>query len=124
MAASSHAAAAPADALGASGLLVLTLGTLDFGLEQSIIIPALPRLGLHYHASTIAISWLATAYLLSATVAAPLVGRLGDLYGKRRLLLVSPSAFTLGSLLSALAQSVSLAIAGRAVQGWARPSYR
>jgi MFS family permease len=117
MAATSHAAAVPADALGASGLLVLTLGTLDSGLEQSIIIAALPRLGLHYHASTIAIAWLATAFLLSATVAAPLLGRLGDLFGKRRLLLVSLSAFTLGSLLCALAESVSLAIAGRAVQG-------
>jgi MFS family permease len=117
MSASSQAAAVPADALGAGGLFVLTLGTLDFGLEQSIIIPALPRLAVHYHASTIAIAWLATAFLLSATVAAPLVGRLGDLYGKRRLLLAALGAFTLGSLLCALGQSVSLAIAGRAVQG-------
>jgi MFS family permease len=115
--ASSHAAARPIDAPTAAGLFVLTLGALDFGLEQSIIVAALPRLATDYHASLIAIGWLATAFLLAAIVAVPLVGRLGDLFGKRRMLLVSLNAFTLGSLVCALAHSVPLAIAGRAIQG-------
>jgi MFS family permease len=117
MSAKSHTAAQPTDALTAGGLFVLALGALDFGLEQSTIVPALPRLAAHYQASAIATGWLATGFLLAATVAAPLFGRLGDLFGKRRLLLVSLSAFTLGSLLCALAESVPLAIAGRVVQG-------
>jgi MFS family permease len=115
--ASSHAAEHPAEALTAGGLFVLTLGALDFGLEQSIIVPALPRLAVHYHASAIAVAWLATAFLLAATVAVPLFGRLGDLFGKRRLLLIALAAFAIGSLICALADSIPAAIAGRAVQG-------
>jgi MFS family permease len=117
MSASSHAAARPAASLTGGGLFVLTLGALDFGLEQSIIVPALPRLAEQYHATPIAIAWLGTGFLLSAIVAVPVMGRLGDLFGKRRLLLVSLGSFTLGSLICALSDSVGPAIAGRVVQG-------
>jgi MFS family permease len=104
-------------ALSAGAVLVLTLGALDFGLEQSIVVPALPRFAVDYHASLIAVGWLATAFLLSAIVAVPLFGRLGDIYGKRRLLLVCLGAFAAGSFASAVSDSIALAIAGRALQG-------
>jgi MFS family permease len=117
MAASAYDLERSADALGIGGLVVLSLGALDLGLEQSMIVPALPALAEHYGASVLATAWLGTAFLLVASVAAPLFGRLGDLVGKKRLLLVSLGAFMLGSLLCAVAQSVGLAIAGRAVQG-------
>ena len=65
------------------GLLVLALGAIDFGFEQSMIVPALPQFAQTYDASLIAVGWLATAYLLTAIVAVPLLSRLGDLYGKR-----------------------------------------
>ena len=107
----------PADASDAAVLVLLTLAALDFGLEQSIIIAALPQLATHYHASLVAIGWLAVAFLLAAIVAVPVVGRLGDLFGKRRMLLVSLVAYMVGSLVCAVAHSVSLVIAGRAVQG-------
>src|SRR5215204_3972286 len=81
---------------------VLALGAVDFGLEQSMIVPALPDFAQTYDASLIAVGWLATAYLLSAIVAVPLLSRLGDLYGKRRMILVSVGAFAAGSLLCAV----------------------
>src|SRR5919199_1006961 len=94
------------------GLLVLAIGSLDIGLEQSLILPALPALAIHYDASLIAVSWLATGYLLAAVVAIPLLGRLGDVFGRRRLLLVALGAFTVGGLLCALSDSIGLVIAG------------
>lgn len=98
-------------------MFVLGLSALDFGLEQSLIVPALPALGEHYHASLIAIAWLVTGFTLASVVGVPVLGRLGDLFGKRRLLLVSLSAFAVGSLVCALTHSIALAIAGRIVQG-------
>jgi MFS family permease len=98
-------------------VIVLTLGALDFGLEQSIVIPALPNLASHYHASLIATGWLATAFVLASIVAVPLCGRLGDLYGKRRLMIISLAAFAAGSAICAATRSIELAIAGRTIQG-------
>jgi MFS family permease len=99
------------------GVFVLSLGALDFGLEQSLIIPALPALGRHYGASVAEVAWLATAFLLASIVAIPLVGRLGDMFGRRRLLLLSLGAFAAGSLVCAVAGSIGPAIAGRVIQG-------
>src|SRR3954453_13258394 len=107
----------PARTLSTGGKVVLALGALDFGLEQSIILPALPLLQVHYGASVIGIAWLATGFLLAAVVAAPLMARLGDVYGKKRMLLWSLAALALGSLLCALTTSIGVAIAGRVLQG-------
>jgi MFS family permease len=103
--------------VSAGAIVVLALGALDFGLEGSLIIPALPRFAELYHASVTGVAWLATGFLISGVVAVPLFGRLADLYGKRRLLLVALAAFCVGSLVCALAHSIELAIAGRIVQG-------
>jgi MFS family permease len=99
------------------GVVVLSLGALDFGLEQSLIIPALPALAEHYDASVTEIAWMVTGFVLASIVAIPLVGRLGDVLGKRRMLLASLAAFAVGSLVCALAESSGLAIAGRVIQG-------
>jgi MFS family permease len=110
--------AAPAErTLSIGGLLVLSLGALDFGLEQSIILPALPELAAHYDASLTSASWLVTGFLLASVVSVPVFGRLGDLYGKRLMLLVALGAFALGSLICALTDYIGIAIAGRAIQG-------
>jgi len=111
------AAREPVRTLSTGGKVVLAAGALDFGLEQSIILPALPRLQVHYGASVIGIAWLATGFLLAAVVAAPLMARLGDAYGKKRLLLWSLGALAVGSLLCALTTSIGVAIAGRVLQG-------
>jgi MFS family permease len=103
--------------LGVAGVLVLGLGALDFGLEQSLVLPALPALADHYSASLDAAAWLATGFLLASVISIPLLGRLGDLFGKRRLLVASLAAFATGSMICALTGSIELAIAGRTVQG-------
>jgi len=103
--------------LSFAGLVVLAIGSLDIGLEQSLVLPALPALAHEYEASLIATSWVATGYLLAAVVANPLLGRLGDVFGRRQMLLVALGAFTIGGLTCALAGSIDLVIAGRIVQG-------
>jgi MFS family permease len=110
-------AAAGPRALSGASLVVLALGGLDFGLEQSLIVPALPAFADHYDASVSAVGWLVTGFLLAGIVAVPVLGRLGDIFGKRRLLLVTLAAFAAGSLICALAGSIELVVAGRIVQG-------
>jgi MFS family permease len=111
------AGAAPRS-LTAGGVFVLGLAALDFGLEQSMLVPALPQLAEAYGASLIAVGWLATAYLLTGIVSVPLLGRLGDLVGKRRMILGSLSAFVAGSLVCAVTHSIAVAIVGRGIQGF------
>src|SRR5918912_347574 len=101
-----------------AGLLVVALGSLDIGLEQSLVLPALPALARHYESSLIATSWIVTGFLLSTVVATPLLGRLGDMFGRRRLLFIALGAFTAGGLVCALSGSIGLVIAGRILQGF------
>src|SRR3712207_976293 len=105
MASTIAAPAAPQEVppLSLGGLLVLAFGAADFGLESSIVLPALPAIAQEYSASLISVSWLATGFLLASVVAVPLFGRIGDLYGRRRLPLIALGAFALGSLICALA---------------------
>jgi MFS family permease len=117
MAGATEAVRAPAGALSLGGILVLALGTFEFSLEQSIVVPALPAVAEHYDASLVATGWIVTGFLLSGIVAVPVLGRLGDLYGKRRLLLLALGAFAVGSLICAVADSIGVVIAGRIVQG-------
>src|SRR5205814_8279623 len=85
-------------------------------LDQLIVGTALPRivgtLGGVTH-----LSWVVTAYVLAATVTTPLYGKLGDMYGRKRLLMVAILIFLAGSALSGLAHSIDQLIAFRAVQG-------
>ena len=96
---------------------VLTLGALDWGLEQFMIVPVLPAVQRTEGASLTAAAWLLTGFLLAAVATAPLFGRLGDMYGKRRLLLVAVGAFAVGSLVCAVSGSMEGLIVGRVIQG-------
>src|SRR5690242_6852789 len=84
---------------------------------QSLVLPALPEIQRELGASPTAISWILTAYLLSASVATPIIGRLGDMYGKQRLLVIVLAVLSLGTLMSAVSSSIGLMILGRVVQG-------
>ena len=96
---------------------VLSVGALSYSLLQSLIIPAIPDIQASLHASATAVSWLLTAFLLTASVATPIVGRLGDMYGKERALLVVLIILAVGTFISAIASSIELMIAGRAIRG-------
>ncbi|HLQ92389.1 MAG TPA: MDR family MFS transporter [Xanthobacteraceae bacterium] len=85
-------------------------------LEQTIVAPALPTMG-RVLGDVENLSWVVTAYLISATVATPLFGKLSDIYGRRRMMLISIGIFIAGSLGCAVAPTVPLLIAGRALQG-------
>src|SRR5579885_150466 len=93
-------------------LLVLLLAALD----QTIVSTALPTivgdLGGISH-----LSWVVTAYLLASTVTGPLYGKLGDLYGRKKVLQAAIVIFLVGSVLCGLAQSMAQLIAFRALQG-------
>src|SRR5499433_2596404 len=93
-------------------LLALILAMLD----QLVVSTALPRIvgdlgGLNH------LSWVVTAYVLASTITTPLYGKLGDLYGRKRLLIAAIVIFLLGSALSGLAHSMDQLIAFRALQG-------
>ena len=95
-------------------ILVLLLASLD----QTIVSTALPtivgELGGYEH-----LSWVVTAYLLASTVAVPLYGRLGDLYGRKIVLQAAIVIFMVGSMLCGIAQGMPELIVFRAIQGWA-----
>jgi EmrB/QacA subfamily drug resistance transporter len=96
---------------------VLSLSAIAYGLLQSLVVPALPDIQRELHASSASVGWLLSAYLLSASVATPIIGRLGDLYGKKRVLVIVSAMVGVGSLLAAVASSVEIMIVGRVIQG-------
>ena len=98
-------------------LAVLSLGGISYALLQSLVVPALPQIQSSLHTSESAVGWVLTAYLLSASVATPIIGRLGDMYGKERLLMIVLLMLAFGTLISAVASSLSLMLLGRVIQG-------
>jgi EmrB/QacA subfamily drug resistance transporter len=98
-------------------LAVLSVSGLAFALSQTLVAPALPYIQHALGASTTGVSWVLTAYLLSASIATPVIGRLGDMLGKERVLLATLAAFGVGSLVCALSHSLGLLIAGRVISG-------
>ncbi len=67
---------------------LLAIAGISYALLQSLVAPALPEIQHALHTSESGVSWVLTAYLLSASVATPVIGRLGDMYGKERLLVI------------------------------------
>ncbi|GAC78532.1 Sugar transporter [Gordonia malaquae] len=98
---------------------VLCFGGLVASLMQTLIIPIQPELPTLLSTSIGNASWIITATLLAAAVAMPIAGRLGDMFGKQRVLLASAILLIVGSLICALSTSLVPMIAGRAVQGLA-----
>jgi EmrB/QacA subfamily drug resistance transporter len=101
------------------GLLVLylALGGLAFACLQSLVSPALSTIGHELGASTADTSWVVTAYLLSASVLTPILGRLGDMVGKRKVLIGVLATLAAGTLVAALAPNLTVLIVARVLQG-------
>src|SRR5580700_9912038 len=98
-------------------LYVLCLGTLMIVLDVTIVGVALPSIKADLGFSSNSIAWVVNAYLLTFGGCLLLGGRLGDLYGHRRLFLIGLAVFTVASLACGLSNSQGLLIAARAVQG-------
>ena len=98
-------------------LFILSLSALAFALAQTTLIPALTELANSLHTDASGVAWTVTGYLLSAAVCTPIFGRLGDMFGKRRLLVVALALFAAGSVVSALGTGLEVVVLGRVLQG-------
>ena len=98
---------------------VLAAGVAAFALLQSLVIPVLTTVQHELHTSQAAVTWVLTAYLLSASIATPILGRVGDMFGKERVFVATLVALAIGSLMAALAPSIGVMIVARVIQGLA-----
>jgi len=98
-------------------LAVLSLAGLAYAMLSSSVVPALPTMQHALHTNVTGITWLLTAYLLAASVGTAILGRLGDMYGKERLLLLTLVILAAGTLLAAVSSSLDVIILARFIQG-------
>src|SRR4051794_1114784 len=96
---------------------LLAAAAVSYALLQSLVAPALPDIQHALHTSVNSVTWILTAYLLSASIATPLIGRLGDMYGKERLLVIVLVLLCVATTVSALATTLGVMLVGRVVQG-------
>jgi EmrB/QacA subfamily drug resistance transporter len=93
-------------------MLAMFLGALD----QTIVATALPTIGRHF-GNLEQLSWVVTAYLLTATAVTPLYGKLSDIHGRRSMMLIAIGVFVAGSIACAIAPSMTALVFARALQG-------
>jgi EmrB/QacA subfamily drug resistance transporter len=98
---------------------VLAAGIGAFALLQSLVVPVLTTVQHELHTSQDTVTWVLTAYLLSAAIMTPILGRIGDMFGKKRVFVATLVALAVGSLLAALAPSIGVMIVARVIQGFA-----
>jgi EmrB/QacA subfamily drug resistance transporter len=96
---------------------ILTLAGTAFALQQTMVFPALTTFERELHASTAWATWVLTGFLVAAAVTTPILGRLGDQYGKERMLMVSLAVFFVGSAGAAFAWNIWALIGFRALAG-------
>ena len=85
-------------------------------LDQTVVVPAVPAIAADLNGFG-QLSWIVSAYLLTSTAATPIYGKLSDIYGRRALLMPAIAIFAVASALCALADTLPLLIAARALQG-------
>lgn len=109
--------AAPARS-GASVILpVLAIAGIAYAILQAAVAPALPELQKELDVSLSGAGWVLTAILLSSSVVTPVIGRLGDIYGRREMLVAVLLVFALGTVICAISSSLPLMLSGRVLQG-------
>ena len=98
-------------------LLVIGSSALLVSLSQTLLIPVMSELPDQLDTSVANVQWLLTSTLMVAAVSVPIMGRLSDMFGRRRMLLVALAMLAVGSLIDALTSDITLLIVGRAIQG-------
>ncbi|TPW73005.1 MFS transporter [Schumannella sp. 10F1B-5-1] len=97
--------------------LALALGVASLSSLQSLVIPVLPEMQRELGTTAAGINWTLTAWLIAAAVATPLIGRVGDLLGRRSTLLVVAGVVAIGDLVAFAAPDLSVLLVGRVLQG-------
>jgi EmrB/QacA subfamily drug resistance transporter len=85
-------------------------------IDQTVVIPAVPAIATDLNGFS-HLAWIVSAYLLTSTAMTPIYGKLSDIYGRRKLLLIALAIFALSSVLCAMATSLGMLIGARALQG-------
>ena len=98
-------------------LAVLLLAGMSYSLSQTLLAPALPAITASLNTTPESASWLLTGFLLSASVSTPVIGKLGDIHGKGKVLAGVMAIFTTGGIICALSTTVGPMIAGRVLEG-------
>lgn len=96
---------------------VLSVSVAAFTLLQSMVVPVLGLIAVEMNTDMSTATWVLTAYLLSASICTPLLGRVGDVVGKQKMLVVTLGALAIGSLVAALATDIHVLILARILQG-------
>jgi MFS family permease len=86
-------------------------------LDISFVTTALPTIAAYFKASQISYSWVGSSYLVTQSALAPLWGKVSDIFGRKPIVLLATFVFFIGSLICAVANSIAVLIAGRAIQG-------
>ncbi|MEV7682959.1 MFS transporter [Streptomyces sp. NPDC088341] len=98
---------------------VLAFAGITVAVMQTLLVPVIKDLPALLHTSPADATWVLTATLLAGAIATPIMGRLGDLFGKRRMLLASLAVMVIGSLICGFTDDLVIMIVGRALQGFA-----
>ncbi|MEU8949064.1 MFS transporter [Streptomyces sp. NPDC048489] len=109
----------PARRTSAAVVPVLAFAGIVVAVMQTLLVPVIKDLPKLLGTAPSNATWVLTSTLLAGAVATPIMGRLGDLYGKRRMLLMSLSVMVVGSLIAGFTSDLLVMIAGRALQGFA-----
>src|ERR1700748_3500732 len=96
---------------------ILAVGIGAYALLQSLVIPVLTTVAKELHTSQDAVTWVLTAYLLSASIFTPILGRIGDMFGKKWVFVGTLIALAVGSVLAAVAPNLAVMIVARVIQG-------
>lgn len=98
-------------------IVALAYAGIVSAIMQTLVVPLIAEFPALLHTTTSKASWIVTVTLLAGAVATPVAGKLGDMYGKKRVVLILTVPMIVGSVVCALATNVSLTILGRALQG-------
>jgi MFS family permease len=97
----------------------LALANVAYAVSQTLLIPAIPEIERRVHTNPVGATALASAFFVSGAATAGLLGRLGDMFGKQRVVMLQLALFTGGALVCALANTLTFLIVGRVVMGLA-----
>lgn len=96
---------------------IVATAAVAYSIMQTMVMPAIPALGRELHVGPDAIVWVISAFFISSAVSIPVVGRLGDAYGRVRVLIAAMGLFTVATAAAAIAPNLEALVAARIVQG-------